>query len=200
MSIDLKSIGEEIAKIGLPLLGAALPIPGGAALGVALAAKIGSPSSNPADILSTLQGDPKAVEAAREFEMTHEETILRLTTQHEVDMRKQDSADIATVNATMQAEAANSDKEVWYQKAWRPANGFSIALSSFVSVVFICILFYRALSGSGPNVAQVIAIIPQLATAIATILAVPGAAVGIASWWRGKQKVAAQKSVPRGAA
>lgn len=186
--MDLADFGKVLAKLGLPLLGAALPIPGGAAIGTALARAISSPSDSHEDILNTLQGNPEAVLKAREFEARHEEEILQITTAHELSMRQQDSADMATVNQTMRTEAEFSDKEAWYQKAWRPANGFSVALGSFVSVVFVCILFYKALTGQCMNIAQVIATIPQLATAIATILAVPGAAVGIAAWHRGKQK------------
>lgn len=98
---------------------------------------------------------------------------------------KQADADVAqlqAVNATMQEELKNSSTESWYQKAWRPANGFCVALGSFLGVVTTCWLFYLALLGSHP---EAIAAIPQLASSIAMILAVPGAAVGIAAWHRG---------------
>jgi hypothetical protein len=77
--MDLKTLGAEIAKIGLPLLGAALPIPGGMALGAALASTIGSPSAQPEDILATLTGNAQALAQAKQFELTHQETMLKLT-------------------------------------------------------------------------------------------------------------------------
>lgn len=77
--MDLKTLGAEIAKIGLPLLGAALPIPGGMALGAALASQIGAPSDDPSDILATLTGNAQALAQAKQFELTHQETMLKLT-------------------------------------------------------------------------------------------------------------------------
>lgn len=77
--MDLKTLGTEVAKIGLPLLGAALPIPGGMALGAALASQIGAPSDDPNDILATLTGNAQALATAKQFELTHQETMLKLT-------------------------------------------------------------------------------------------------------------------------
>jgi hypothetical protein len=77
--MDLKTLGTEIAKIGLPLLGAALPIPGGMALGAALASTIGAPSTQPEDILATLTGNAQALAQAKQFELTHQETMLKIT-------------------------------------------------------------------------------------------------------------------------
>lgn len=77
--MDLKTLGTKIAKLGLPLLGAALPIPGGMALGAALASTIGAPSQQPEDILATLTGNAEALAQAKQFELTHQETMLKLT-------------------------------------------------------------------------------------------------------------------------
>ena len=185
--MDLKSFGQELAKIGLPLLGAALPIPGGAALGKLLASRIGAPSDKPEDILQTLGANHEALQKAKEFELEK----LKIVTAAEVEHRKADSADIASVNATMQKELDASDKEAWYQKAWRPANGFAVAIGSLASVLFVCYLFYVSIvhPNASVNMASVISVIPQLATSVAMILSVPGAAVGIAAWHRGVQKV-----------
>lgn len=187
MSFDWKQLGQEIAKLGLPLLGAALPIPGGAAIGTALAAAIGSKSADPQDILTALTANADAVQKAKEFEAQHQERLLQMQYDFELAQRKQDSADLANVNTTMQAEAVNSASEAWYQKAWRPANGFAVALGSFMSVGATCWLFYLGLVDHDMSALNVV---PQLATSVATILAVPGAAVGIAAWHRGKMQVA----------
>ena len=184
--MDWKALGEQIAKIGLPLLGAALPVPGGAALGAALASTLNVQSGKPEDILAALTGNADALQKAKEFEATHQEKMLQLTADYEVEMRKADSADIGSVNATMQSESANSDKESWYQKAWRPFNGFVIGAGSFVATVFTCYLFYLGLINKD---AGAINAVPQLATSIALILGVPGAAVGIAAWHRGRKQV-----------
>lgn len=184
--MDWKTLGEQIAKIGLPLLGAALPVPGGAAIGAALASHLGVTSGNPEDILAALTGNSELAQKAREFEATHQERLVQAAYDYEIKMRQADNADIAAVNATMQADSTNSDKEAWYQKAWRPFNGFVVGLGSFVSTVFACYLFYLGIIGHD---AGAINAVPQLATAIAMILGVPGAAVGIAAWHRGVAQV-----------
>jgi len=76
--MDLKSFGEELAKIGLPLLGAILPIPGGTALGTALAAAINSPTAKPEDILATLTASGDAIEKAKEFQLQNTTDMLKL--------------------------------------------------------------------------------------------------------------------------
>ena len=185
--MNWQEIGKELAAVGLPLLGAALPFPGGEALGAALASTIGQPGATPEAVLGVLKQNQTALNAARAFESAQQTTILKMQIDAEVAARAAESADIATVNATMLEESKNSSSEAWYQKAWRPANGFSVALGSFASVVAVCYLFFRAIVEKDITA---LSVIPSLATAIATILAVPGAAVGIAAWHRGKMQIA----------
>lgn len=82
--MDWKELGESVAKLGLPLLGAALPIPGGEAIGAALASHIGATSGKPEDILATLTQSADAVQKAKEFELTHQETMLKITTDAQI--------------------------------------------------------------------------------------------------------------------
>lgn len=76
--------------------------------------------------------------------------------------------------------------DTWYQKAWRPINGFAVAAGSFVGTVAVCLLALQALYLHDTAALNVI---PQLASSIALILAVPGAAVGIAAWHKGAAQV-----------
>jgi hypothetical protein len=184
--MDWKTLSSALASIGLPLLGAALPVPGGAAFGAGLAAIISSPSSAPADILATLQGNVAALAKAKEFEATNHQALMQMAYAYEIEQRKADSADLTAVNATMQAEAAATANENWWQKGWRPFNGYILGLASLVAVVFTCYLFYLAIVQKD---AAALGIVPQLATSIAMILAVPGAAVGITAWSRGKAQL-----------
>jgi hypothetical protein len=113
--MDLKTIGEEIAKIGLPLLGAVLPIPGGAAIGAALASAIGSPSAEPVDILAKLTQDADALQKARQFELAHTETMLKLQIEQEQNEYAHDAA-IAQVSAGDTANAREREEktgDVW---------------------------------------------------------------------------------------
>jgi hypothetical protein len=81
--MDWGELGTQIAKIGLPLLGAVLPIPGGVAIGTALASHIGAATNTPDDILAKLTQSADAVEKAHEFELTHQETMLKLKLEDE---------------------------------------------------------------------------------------------------------------------
>ena len=120
--MDWKELGQAIAKIGLPLLGAVLPIPGGAAIGSALAAAIGSPSGQPADILATLTSSAEAVEKAREFAARHEETMLQL----------QVNADIAEAQEVTKRQQADMSSDSWLAKNIRPMTLIAILAGYFI--------------------------------------------------------------------
>lgn len=158
--MDWKDLGEEIAAVGLPLLGAALPIPGGAAIGQALAAAIGAKSADPDEILATLTSSADAIQKAKEFESAHQETILRI----QVDAER---AGLEAVNKTMQAEASS---EHWPSYSWRPYNGFL-----FGTTIFGCYFVLPLIKLVPPSIP------PEIWLAWGSIL-------GVASWFRGKMQ------------
>lgn len=82
-----KDLGTQLAKLGLPLLGAALPVPGGAAIGAALAAALGS-DATPASMLDAITHNAQAAQVAREFEATHQAAMLKLTV--DAELRQQE--------------------------------------------------------------------------------------------------------------
>lgn len=171
--MDWKSLGESVAKIGLPLLGAALPLPGGAALGTALASAIGSPSVKPEDIIASLSSSMDALSKAKQFELQHQETILKINIDAEIAQRQADSADIAAVNATMQAE---SKSERWPQWSWRPYNGFLYG-TTILLVYFVLPLFKLPIPA-----------VPE------SVWMGWGAILGVTAWHRGKMQVEQNKS------
>ena len=185
--MDLKSFAQSLASIGLPLLGAALPIPGGVAIGTALANWISSPSAKPEDILATLTSSAEALQKAKEFQANNHQSLVTIAVNYELAQAKIDADSQAVVNTTMVAEASNSANENWFQKCWRPFNGYIVGLGSLVAVTFSCYLFYL---GIFTKDTIAISTVPQLAMSVATILAVPGAAVGITAWTRGKAQIA----------
>lgn len=121
--ITFTDIRDAIVKLGLPILGAALPLPGGAALGAALAASIGSPSDKPNDILSTISQSSEALQKAREFEATNRQILLRIT----VD------AEIAASQEVTKRWEADMLSDSWLSKNIRPA--------SLIAVLIIILLF-----------------------------------------------------------
>lgn len=164
--MDWKDVGESLVKMGLPILGAALPLPGGAAIGQALASMIGAASDKPSDILATLTASSDAVLKAKQFEETHQETLLRITTDAEIRA-------IEAVNKTMQAEAA---ADHWPTYSWRPYNGFVFG-STFFGVYFLLPLLKLP--------------VPVVPTEAWIAL---GSVLGVASWFRGKAQ--ANPSLP----
>jgi hypothetical protein len=95
--MDIKGVLQGFAKIGLPLLGAALPVPGGVAIGTALAGLIGAGDGatpvKPEDILAKLTQDAEALEKAKEFEETHQEKLLSIAADQEGRLYESEVAD-----------------------------------------------------------------------------------------------------------
>lgn len=155
--MDLKTLGVEIAKLGLPLLGAALPIPGGMALGAALASTIGAPSAQPEDILATLTGNAQALAQAKQFELTHQETMLK----------------IAMDAQTAQFQAEVSDRQDARSKL--AANGALWWIAALVLVTF-AIIMAAVLAGSWTLLAGGITI--KDVSVVAAISGLVGSIVG----------------------
>lgn len=163
--MDWKALGESIAKIGLPLLGAVLPVPGGAAIGTALASAIGSPSTKPEDILATLTASADAVTKAKQFEETHQETMLKLTVDAEV-------AQVEAVNKTLQTEAMGGS---WLQRNHH-------ALESMLTVSFVIAVYFVL-----PLLKIPVPVIPEFAFMML------GAILGVTAWQRGQANVETAK-------
>lgn len=155
--MDWNDVKSMLVNLGLPLLGAALPVPGGAAIGKALATAIGAGKDTPEGIIDALSSNTEALNKAREFELNHQAVILRLMVDAEV-------AAVKEVNATMRSENSASH---WPSYSWRPFIGFMFGL--YVAAQFILPLFHV----EPPKVD-------------AELMLVVGSVLGVASWYRGK--------------
>lgn len=129
--MQIKDILEPLAKLGLPLLGAALPVPGGAAIGAALAAHIGSPSSAPADILATLQGRADAVLKAKQFETENRTHLLEIALAHEERTYEEEVKDRTSAR---QREVDTKDTTV-AKLAWTLIGGFLAVSAAQIAAV-----------------------------------------------------------------
>lgn len=130
--MDLKDIASQVAKIGLPLLGAVLPIPGGAAIGAALASAIGSPTDKPEDLLKTLTSSAEALQKGKEFEATHQERMLDLKQKHELEMY---AAEVDDRKSARQREVDTKDTTV-AKLAWMMIGGFIImSMAQLVAIM-----------------------------------------------------------------
>ena len=189
--MDLKTLGIEVAKLGLPLLGGALAGPEGAAIGVTLAGHIGSATSNPDTLLADLANNAAALAKAREFETLNKTHLAEVAVKQQIAMRQADSNDLAAVNNTMTAEANNAAYENGFQKGWRPLNGYVVGVVSAFCAIFDTYLCYLGIIGHDPSALNAL---PAIAMAQASILAIPGAAAGITAWHRGVAQVEAVKN------
>lgn len=120
--MNFSDIVNTLEQIGLPLLGAALPIPGGAAMGEALAKEISSPSAKPEDIIKTLTTNADALQKAKEFESQHTQIILQAVFAYQ-------AAQTAAQSNIVIAEAKGEDR---LQRDWRP-----ITMIGFLVLLFL---------------------------------------------------------------
>lgn len=178
--MDWKSLGKALVDLGLPSLGGALGGPAGVAIGKVLANKVtGNANATPDEVLAVFDKDrATAMNEARKLELVHEQTLFRLAADAETKL-------VESVNATMRSEAAS---EKWPQYSWRPFWGFASAVAFFACVIYVLILMHMAIIGKQMEALRVI---PDLVTSMTMLFGIPGAILGVASWWRGKQKTVA---------
>ncbi len=164
--MDWKALGQGLAKIGLPLLGAVLPIPGGAAIGTALASAIGASSDKPEDILNMISSNADAMLKAKQFEMTHQENMLKMVIDAE-------TARIEAVNKTLQTEAMGGD---WLQRNHH-------AIESIWSVGLLSAIYFVL-----PLLSIPVPAVPESAWIML------GAILGVTAWQRGQANIQVTKS------
>jgi hypothetical protein len=111
--MDWKEVGAVLAKVGLPLLGAALPLPGGAAIGAALASAIGSPDATPESILNTLTASEEARAKAVEFQLTHQREMSAMVLQHRAAMYETEVGDRKDARKAS-VEGGNAQRTFWF--------------------------------------------------------------------------------------
>lgn len=175
---------QDIAgKVGAvaPLLGTLLGGPAGGAIGGVIASALGT-GNTPSEVAQAL-ANPDALVRLREVEAARATRLAELATEQasaELAAVTQNAGDI---NATMRAEAS---AERWPQYTWRPAIGFAVALAVVLSVVTVFVAYGAAVLLGRPEGLQHL---PGILAAVAGIITVVSPILGIASWFRGRQKV-----------
>jgi len=168
------SIAKQVGKFA-PLLGDLLPIPGAGVAGRLIASALGVDHS-PDAVAQAMRTDPDAGVKLAKIEADNRAELQR-------QLLTAESARIASVNQTMQAE---SESEHWPQYSWRPFWGFISGAAFFVVCVLVCLLAYQAVMGGKP---EAMAMIPQIIGAFAALFAIPGGILGVSAWHRGKMQV-----------
>lgn len=130
--MDFKDIARDVAALGLPFLGAALPVPGGAALGVALASTLGVSSGKAGDVLSALTSSADAVLKAKQFEMDNYRELSIAAMQSEQALYQQEVIDR---NGARSREASDTTDNTNKILAF-------VIVASFVAVTVATVLGY----------------------------------------------------------
>ena len=161
--MNWKDIGEKIVGMGLPLLGEVVAGPVGASLGGSLAHALGIGDATP-DALGMALGNPEAAGKLKQLETEQRVDLARIAAQQAQAQLVAQTAQLRSVNSTMQAEAQSKH---WPQWLWRPFNGLLFA-PTILAVYFVLPMMHV----QGPPV-------PEMAWVMW------GSLLGITSWHRG---------------
>ena len=100
----------------------------------------------------------------------------------ELEFFREETERIKAVNVTMRSEAKSEDP---WTRRWRPFWGFSSAVAFLFVCGLCCWLAFDAVSAKD---AEGLKMIPDLVSSFASLFAIPGAILGVASWHRGKKQ------------
>lgn len=156
---------------------------------IAGALGLDSSSAAPSSVISALTSMTLTPEQQASISQAENTFMLQMKQAGYADieaLRKMDLDQIAAINATMVAELQNANHDTWLQDNWRPLCGLSVAAGSMMAVLGTGAIFaYSVITRDMTPLVQ----IPTLAAAMTTILAIPGAAVGIMAWHQGVNDV-----------
>lgn len=107
-----KDLGEQLTKLGLPVLGAAVAGPAGAAVGRLLAGKLFDEADGitPDMIAKSLEGNSAALAAAKEFELRERQMLLDT-------LQKSDAGQV-------ELNKIDGASDSFFRSGWRPATGW----------------------------------------------------------------------------
>lgn len=158
MSLDWKDVGEAVSKIA-PTLGVVLGGPAGGAVGSLIAAALGT-EATPSAVQEAIKVNPDAAVKLAQIESDQKVALQRMVLESETSR-------IASVNATMQAEAKSDH---WPTYSWRPFNGFIVG-----TMAFGCYFILPLVHIPAPTIP-------------AEVWLMFGGILGVASWFRGKSQ------------
>lgn len=159
---DLKSALGASA----PLLGSLIGGPAGATIGAMIASALGVPAS-PEAVSQAVINNPDCAVCLRQIEAEQSVRLQELASDQARAELAAETARLQAINATMQAEARS---EHWPQWGWRPFIGFITGI-----MVLGCYFILPLAKIPVPAVPETVWMM------LCTIL-------GVASWWRGKEK------------
>jgi len=171
--MEWKDIAKTVGAAA-PVLGTLLGGPAGGGIGAIIASVLGV-GATPDDVSQALTVNPEAAVKLKQIEKERQVELQTLLVQAEANRLASDTAVIASVNATMQAETKS---EHWPSYSWRPFCGFVFGLM-FFGTYFVL-----------PVLKLPVPVVPTEAW-----LAM-GGVLGVASWFRGKAQADPSNPIP----
>jgi len=110
-------LGKTVAQFA-PLLGAALPVPGGAAIGTLIASVFGGNADDPESLSRAIQTNPEAAVKLRQIETEHKAELERIAMQRVANQLAADTVRIESVNQTMQVETSSQGLPAFWRPFW----------------------------------------------------------------------------------
>lgn len=163
--MDWKSIAGDVAKFA-PLVGTLIGGPAGASVGAMVASALGT-TNDPSAVQQALVTNPDAAVKLRQIEADQAVQLRNLAVTAEQNRLAADTAQIQSVNTTMQSEASSDH---WPTYSWRPFIGFVFGIMAFG-----CYFVLPLLHITPPTVPEYVWV-------------AFGAILGVASWYRGKMQ------------
>jgi Fe2+ transport system protein B len=164
--MEWKDVASTVAR-SAPMLGGLLGGPVGAAVGAVgsmIASALGV-SSTPDAVSQALQVNPEAAVKLAQIEKDRQVELQQLVVQAANNQLQAETAQLVSVNTTMQAETKS---EHWASWLWRPFMGFIAGI-----MIFGCYFVLPLAHIAAP-------VIPG------EVWYFLGAVLGVASWFRGK--------------
>lgn len=146
--------------------------------------------SSPDAALAALQSDPNLSFQFQKAILDNQFEIEKLAQELSIAELQADSANVAVINQTMQAETKS---EHWASYTWRPFIGFcygveGVMTASTVMASYVGVMFFKV----DP---AVLSYIPPMLGAMVGIMGVQSAVLGIASYFRGKMQAGEARSL-----
>jgi hypothetical protein len=129
VAFSWKDVGGFLAN-SAPLIGAALPIPGGAAIGGLIAAALGT-GNDPDQVMAHLQANPDAIVKVKQIEADHERDLRSIAMQGEANRL---AAETARIQADSADRASARAREVAVHD-WTPSVLAWLVIGSNVALI-----------------------------------------------------------------
>jgi hypothetical protein len=180
--MDWKDL-EGVIGSAAPLLGGLIGGPAGAAVGSIVSSALGV-GNTPDAVSQAISTNPDAAVKLRQIEADQATKLRELAVTAENNRLIAETAALASVNATMQAE---DKSDHWPTYAWRPFIGFCVGFNTIAASILVLGVFGAVIFGA-PQAAAAVTQLPTVLGALAAISATVLPILGIASYFRGRMQ------------